>query len=202
MKKILITLTGISGSGKTTLLKKLEDEFKYHKVITCTTRDPRVDDNEKHGVDYFFLDKKDFKNQVSEDKFVENEEFDGNYYGTQWNQIDKQDTLPVAILEPNGAQNIRKTLQNHNYEVVRVFIDCPASVAIERITKRDANIPDKLERRLNSIKTKENDWHEKEYDVILPLNSTLKETHDLINNKIIEIQKEHSKKNKNNLKHN
>lgn len=200
-KKILITLTGISGSGKTTLLNKLEEEFEYHKVITCTTREPRKADNEIHGIDYFFLKKEDFKKGIEENKFAESEEFDGNFYGTPWSQLDNKNTLPVAILEPKGAKNIKEILKKHNYEVINVFIDCPPELAIERIKKRDETIPERLEKRIKSIKTKESDWHEQQYDIKIPPNGDIKIAHNLIKEKIIEIQK-NNKDAKNNLKKN
>jgi guanylate kinase len=186
MKKILLTLTGISGSGKTTLLRKLQEQFMFHKVITCTTRDPRLDDNEKDGVDYFFLSVEDFQAQVADGKFAENESFCGNHYGTRWAEIATDTTIPVAILEPKGAMNLPSLLESHDYEVIKVFIDCPMEVAIERISKRDSNIPDKLAKRIESIQTKEADWDQYNYDVIIPLNSTTEEVNSLIQQVIID----------------
>jgi guanylate kinase len=190
MKKILLTLTGISGSGKTTVLSKLEDELPYHKVITCTTRDPRPSENEVHGIDYFFLNKKDFEKQIGENGFVEHEKFDENYYGTPWSQIKSKDTLPVAILEANGAQNMKALFskEDSGYEVIRVLLECPKEVAIERITKRDSTIPERLEKRLNSINGKESDWQDREYDLKLPFGSSIQEIHELITKKIIDVQ--------------
>lgn len=202
MKNILITLTGISGSGKSTVLRKLEEEHDYHKVITCTTRDPRPADNEKHGVDYYFLSKKDFKEQVNENKFVENEEFDGNHYGTRWSEIENKNTLPIAILEPNGAKNIKEILKDKNYEVINVFIDCPPELAIERITKRDASIPERLEKRIKSIKTKESDWHERDYDLRIPPTGDINLINQKITEAIIDFRKKESIENKKNIKRN
>ena len=196
MKHLLITLTGISGSGKTTMLKRLQEEHDFHKVITCTTREPRLADNEVHGEDYYFLSKEEFKDQVKKGNFVENEEFDGNFYGTRWSEISDDKTVPVAILEPNGAMNIKEILKSQNYKVINVFIDCPPELAIERITKRDASIPERLEKRLNSIKTKESDWHERNYDLRVPPTNDMKLVNKMIVNEIIKFRREESKQNK------
>ena len=192
MKDIIITLTGISGSGKTTVLRNLEEDFNYHKVITCTTREPRPSENEVHGEDYFFLDKEDFKSQVKENKFVESEEFDGNFYGTRWAEINSETTIPVAILEPNGAQNMKELFsqKGSKYEVIKVLLECPKEVAIERITKRDSTIPERLEKRLNSLNYKETDWQDRDYDLRLPFGSDISKINDLIKEKILEVQNE------------
>jgi guanylate kinase len=196
MKNLLITLTGISGSGKSTVLRKLEEDYDFHKVITCTTREPRIADNEVDKVDYFFLSKENFENEVKNNKFVENEKFDGNYYGTRWSEIENKKTIPIAILEPNGAKNIKKILKDENYEVINVFIDCPPELAIERITRRDSSIPERLEKRLESIRTKEANWHTRDYDLKVLPDGNIKLINQQIVDKIIEFRKKESLENK------
>ena len=72
--------------------------------------------------------------------------------------------------------------KNNIDEIGGLIIDCPPELAIERITKRDASIPERLEKRLKSIQTKESDWHERDYDLRVPPTGDI----DLINKKITE----------------
>ena len=58
---------GPSGSGKTSLAEKAFTPDQ--KIISYTTRAPR--DGEKHGRDYFFISKKEFKQMVNRDQFAE-----------------------------------------------------------------------------------------------------------------------------------
>ena len=51
MSNTIYIIVGKTCSGKTTVMKNLED-FNFSKMITSTTREPRV--GEVHGVDYFF----------------------------------------------------------------------------------------------------------------------------------------------------
>lgn len=190
-KEILMTITGMSGSGKSTILDKLSKDYNYHKVITCTTRDPRPSENEVNGVDYHFLEKEDFKSQIKENKFVESEAFDGNYYGTRWSDLSANDNIPVAIVEPNGAKNMKKLFSDKNsaYQVINVFLECPEEVAIQRLTSRDSSIPERLAKRLNSIQTKERTWADYDYDLRIPLNTSIKDIDRLIKEKIEDVIK-------------
>ena len=58
-KGVMVILSSPSGAGKTTLVKLLSEENKYKISISHTTRKPRL--NEKNGIDYFFVEKKKFK---------------------------------------------------------------------------------------------------------------------------------------------
>ena len=55
----MVILSSPSGAGKTTLVKLLSGENKYKISISHTTRKPRL--NEKNGIDYFFVEKKNLK---------------------------------------------------------------------------------------------------------------------------------------------
>lgn len=71
MNKIkIIALFGKSGAGKNTIQKiMLEQNNNYHKIISCTTRPPR--DYEKDGVDYYFINEKEFADKVINGSMLE-----------------------------------------------------------------------------------------------------------------------------------
>ena len=66
MSKI-IALFGKSASGKDTIQNYMCKNYKNtHKIISCTTRPPRV--NEVNGKDYFFISQDDFYNRFFDNK--------------------------------------------------------------------------------------------------------------------------------------
>ena len=90
----MIILVGASASGKTEICKALCYKYGFKKFVTTTTREQRS--NEINGVDYFFISKDEFLNKISQDRFIEYVQYNGNYYGTEKNQIDDKTVLIVA----------------------------------------------------------------------------------------------------------
>ena len=76
----MIILSSPSGAGKTTLVKLLAETKNYQVSISHTTRKPRQ--NEISGKDYFFTDKKNFKDLVNRGEFLEYAKVFNNFYGT------------------------------------------------------------------------------------------------------------------------
>ena len=76
----LFILSDSSGTGKNKVYEELEKIIpEIQRVITATTRPART--NEKNAVDYYFVSREEFIDNISNDKFVEFNEYDGNYYG-------------------------------------------------------------------------------------------------------------------------
>lgn len=101
----MIVLTGPSATGKTDTALHLMKEHGLKKVVTCTTRSPRV--GEKDGVDYHFLTVEQFKEGLAKGEFLEHAEYNGNLYGTRKKDI--ADDM-VSCVEPQGAHSYRKAL--------------------------------------------------------------------------------------------
>ena len=86
----LVILSGPSGSGKTSIARRVCEiigEDKTYFSISSTTRKPR--ENEQNGVDYFFLSKDEFLEDIQNNEFLEWAEVHGNYYGTSLKPIKK-----------------------------------------------------------------------------------------------------------------
>ena len=68
---ILFIVSGPSGAGKTTLSSAALTTFEglLSLSISCTTRSPRGD--ERHGVEYFFVDPERFGEMVRGDELAE-----------------------------------------------------------------------------------------------------------------------------------
>ena len=62
-KNIMVVLSSPSGVGKTTITKKIQQKYHSFKLsVSHTTRPPRS--NEVDGVDYHFIKKKKFLEQL------------------------------------------------------------------------------------------------------------------------------------------
>ena len=79
-KGILLIISGPSGVGKGCVIKELVKLKGVVVSVSTTTRKPR--ETENNGVDYFFVSREEFLEDVSQNNMVEYNEFCGNLYGT------------------------------------------------------------------------------------------------------------------------
>ena len=180
----MVVFTAPSGAGKTTivhhLLKKYKSYFAFS--ISATTRAKRK--NEREGVDYFFINNKQFKEKINDDDFIEWEQvYEDRYYGTLRSEVDriiKSGKKVIFDIEINGAQSIKNVYQDR---CLVIFVKPPSfRVLVQRLINRKSESPESIEDRIKRIKMEL--LFEKTFDMVL-LNDTLKET--LVNaEKIIE----------------
>lgn len=146
MKKLFI-VTGPSGTGKTTISNFLINKHQnLKKVITCTTREKRSEDDH-----YRFLSKEEFVEKINHDEFLEYEEvYSGTYYGTLKKDIqsvlDNKNYLPLIVLDVKGAFNIKSKMGDN---CCVIYLTPPSMEILEkRLTSRgtDVNIEQRLEK--------------------------------------------------------
>ena len=90
----VLLIVGKSGSGKDTFVSHLlKTNDIYNKVITCTTRPKR--ENEQDGCDYYFKTEEELKNM----EMIEQTVFNGWYYGTPIFSFDTN-KINVVIVNP------------------------------------------------------------------------------------------------------
>ena len=66
---LMVILSSPSGAGKTTLTKKIQQKYYNFKIsVSHTTRKPRP--NEIDGIDYFFVNKEQFKKKLKMEIFM------------------------------------------------------------------------------------------------------------------------------------
>ncbi len=145
-KGSLIVMSGPGGVGKSTITAALRDHPSFWVSVSATTRPPR--ENEKDGVDYYFLSDEKFNELVERDEFLEWAEFAGARYGTPREPVDNWRNLGKCVLleiEIAGARQVRSS----EPEAILVFIAPPSwSDLEERLLGRGTDSPERRAARL------------------------------------------------------
>ncbi len=143
---LLIVISGPSGCGKNSIINELLKIRKNTWVsISCTSREPRG--AEKNGINYYFLSKEEFEEDIRNNEFLEYAEYSGNYYGTPKKYIKEHlDNGEDVILEIEiqGALKIKEKLD----ETVFIFIMPPSMEELKkRLINRNTDSLDKIDKR-------------------------------------------------------
>lgn len=143
----LIVLTGPSGVGKGTLVKLLLQRYPQLRLsVSATTRQPRP--GETDGMDYYFLNQKDFETAIFNHELLEWAEYAGNYYGTPQAPVVQQiesGNYVLLEIELAGARAIANIFPDAR----RIFILPPSIEELEaRIRARGTNSEESISKRL------------------------------------------------------
>ena len=89
VNKVLVVV-GPSGVGKDTLMQKVFDNHPnvFKKGVTHTSRKMR--EGEKEGYNYYYVTEEEFLKMKSENKFVEFNYYNKNYYGLSKMELESQ----------------------------------------------------------------------------------------------------------------
>jgi len=142
-------VSGFVGVGKDTIANNLTAGHNdIARIVTFTTRSPRLINDEKDGVSYHFVDPMNFRLLSESDILVEQTHIFGNFYGVPISEFKKRESSSgvMACLTPEGAN----TLDGIGVPNER-FVIVPDSweELIARITKRDRITSDIMIQRLN-----------------------------------------------------
>ncbi|KRM23969.1 guanylate kinase [Latilactobacillus graminis DSM 20719] len=157
---MLIVLSGPSGVGKGTVRQAmLEDEFRdFHYSVSMTTRKPRP--GEQDGVDYYFVSREEFEQEIANDGMLEYAQYVDNYYGTPMKYVNQtldsgRDVL--LEIEVQGAMQVRENCPDG----VFIFLTPPDLLELRnRIQRRgtddQATIDKRMQKAADEIKMMEN----------------------------------------------
>lgn len=164
-KGSLIVLSGPSGCGKDSVCEKLKEyNNNFWVSISCTTRSPR--DQEKDGINYFFITKDEFKEKVKKDEFLEYAVYNGNYYGTPKSKINEylnKGIDVILVIEVQGALKIKHKIP----EAVFIFLMPPTMKdLIYRLKMRGTESNDKIMKRFKAAYKEINEVTKYNYVVV------------------------------------
>ncbi len=148
-QKILI-ITAPSGAGKTSITHSLMRTFPVLAFsISAATRNAR--ENEKNGVDYYFISEVDFKKKIQQKEFAEWEMvYEGKYYGTLKSELKRIWALgkvPVLDIDVKGALHVQ---QQYPENTLSIFIEPPSVEELKnRLLSRGTENEESLNVRVN-----------------------------------------------------
>lgn len=161
---LLVVISAPSGGGKGTILKELfAKDDNLVLSVSATTRSPRP--GEEHGKQYYFLQREEFEELISQGKMLEYAQYVGNYYGTPREPVEQwmaQGKDVVLEIEVQGGAQIKKLMPG----CVSIFILPPSMEVLEkrlrdRGTEEDATVRKRLEKAREEIP------HAKDYDYVV-----------------------------------
>src|SRR5690606_15755334 len=131
LRGAVLIVSGPSGCGKSTLLKEVIKNIpNLYFSISTTTREPR--EAEEDGIDYFFVSKEKFEEDIKDANFIEYAKVHDNYDGTSLKPVIEAlnaGKLVIFDIDVQGHKIIRKKLQNL---ITSVFITTPTKKILEQ----------------------------------------------------------------------
>ncbi|MAJ30403.1 MAG: guanylate kinase [Gammaproteobacteria bacterium] len=161
----LIVISAPSGTGKTTVVKKLLEKIpNIAASVSFTTRPMR--ENEREGIDYFFVDKRKFESMVDSKQFIEHATVFGNYYGTQKKSllIDLKKGINVILeIDWQGAQQVKEKMPS----CIMIFLIPPSKeVLLSRLKNRGTDSKREIENRFNQAVSDLNESNKFDYVLV------------------------------------
>lgn len=148
-KGLLVVVSAPSGCGKDTIVNEIVKEMGDDASISVsmTTRDMRV--GEAEGVNYYYVSKEQFEENIRNGEMLEYTTYGSNYYGTPVGPVKdklKNGKVVFLIIEVEGGENVKKIFS----DCVKIFVIPPSMEVLEkrlrgRGTDKDEVIRERLE---------------------------------------------------------
>lgn len=175
---LLIVVSGPSGCGKSTLDQLI---LKKRKNITMsisdTTRDIRG--NEVNGVDYNYISKEQFEENIKNDKYLEYAIVHSNkYYGTPIDNVEKNLNDGIDVILEIDIEGARKVNAKRK-DAIFIFIMPPSmQILKERLVARKTETKEQVIERFKAAYKEINEVSKYNYVIV---NDNLDEALDKMN---------------------
>ncbi len=147
----IIIISAPSGCGKSTIINALmsSGEIDMQFSVSATNRPPRP--GETHGVNYYFISDREFRERIAADAFVEYEEvYKGRFYGTLRSEVDRiteSGHNVILDIDVKGGCNVKKQFGD---KALSVFIKPPSVQALrQRLENRATDSPEVINERVS-----------------------------------------------------
>ena len=145
-----LMIIGPSGVGKDTFMNKIINKYPkiFIKCVSCTTRLPR--ENEKKGINYFFISKSQFEEMDKKGKIIGKFEKYGNLYGTSKNQLEKISSKENIVYFDYNIETAIKTFKEKKVDFNYIALLPPDITELEkRLRKRGADNEEAIKKRID-----------------------------------------------------
>jgi guanylate kinase len=148
----ILVLSGPSGAGKSTIIDSASSRIgEYYFSISTTTREPRA--GEVDGVDYYFVSKDEFEEDIKAGEFLEYATVHGNYYGTSLKPVKEaldSGKLVIFDIDVQGHRLVRAKMGDL---ITSAFITPPTLKELKRrLYARSTDKSSIIEKRIENAK--------------------------------------------------
>jgi len=151
-KGVIVVISGPSGSGESTITQALLDRLPAKRLVTATTRAPRV--GEEDGKDYFFFSKERFLREIEDGNIVEYTHIKNRdtYYGGYRPEVEGRIAAGDIVIANTDIVGTR--YYKNQYDAVTIFVAPESLDALaKRIRGRNPEIPEEeLDNRIENAR--------------------------------------------------